>query len=587
MKIRPHQVLLGLSLCVWSARAQTVDTVTLQLSSVPVWAEAPAQSAALPKTDAYGLWSSGADIRMTSPGASLLLSRDGYPGAYVQGTWEGLPLLTPDLGVADFSLLPQWGQTSSWASTLSAQYQSSNSIGEILDVRSSGPDHLELRGSSLKGAGVGGRWTLPSGENAQVVLGGGTEAWINDYRYGESGQRREEADGERSEIYLTHRTIYAGGRWSTGGNAYLISSDRGLPASIDDMEGIGARQQDLRWQVSQYQAFHYEDMQFRTEQVVWGQDQGYQGYWFSDTNATQGAYLRFYTGTHWKNWKLSNEETVGVNRMQGVYKPDTSVDFVTLNLVAESPTTRLGRFTLGAKWSTWGPKKSPLAPQILWEKKVQTWTLSGHLRQMFRFPTMNDLFWTGFGNPDLDPERGWEAQGGLRQSFPRGYVEAKIFSTRLQQAIIWLPDDFGNWRPVNQSSWDRQGAKLAGHYAPGSWTLDANVRYVRVTDYEGNLAPYVAPWLGNASVSRRWGKGEWGATWTGQTAVPTYWVAPGSGPEAYLAGQSSMGLQYARGLTDALKAQISVENLFNQTVIFQPGYPMPGRYFQVRFQYYL
>jgi outer membrane receptor protein involved in Fe transport len=48
-----------------------------------------------------------------------------------------------------------------------------------------------------------------------------------------------------------------------------------------------------------------------------------------------------------------------------------------------------------------------------------------------------------------------------------------------------------------------------------------------------------------------------------------------------------MGLQYARGLTDALKAQISVENLFNQTVIFQPGYPMPGRYFQVRFQYYL
>ena len=148
MKIRPHQVLLGLSLCVWSARAQTVDTVTLQLSSVPVWAEAPAQSAALPKTDAYGLWSSGADIRMTSPGASLLLSRDGYPGAYVQGTWEGLPLLTPDLGVADFSLLPQWGQTSSWASTLSAQYQSSNSIGEILDVRSSGPDHLELPRSS-------------------------------------------------------------------------------------------------------------------------------------------------------------------------------------------------------------------------------------------------------------------------------------------------------------------------------------------------------------------------------------------------------------------------------------------------------
>ncbi len=86
---------------------------------------------------------------------------------------------------------------------------------------------------------------------------------------------------------------------------------------------------------------------------------------------------------------------------------------------------------------------------------------------------------------DLDPERGWEAQGGIRKSFAQGHLDAHLFSTQLQQAIVWLPDDFGNWRPVNQSSWDRQGAKLAGHYAPGSWTLDANIRYVRVTDAEG------------------------------------------------------------------------------------------------------
>lgn len=115
---------------------------------------------------------------------------------------------------------------------------------------------------------------------------------------------------------------------------------------------------------------------------------------------------------------------------------------------------------------------------------MQTWTLYGHLRQMFRFPTMNDLFWTGFGNPDLDPERGWEAQGGLRKSFQQGYLDAQVFSTQLQHAIIWLPDDFDNWRPVNQSSWDRQGAKLTGHYALGSWILDANLRYVHVIDEE-------------------------------------------------------------------------------------------------------
>ena len=584
MKTPPIAVLIGLSLGAVAGYAQSPDS-TLHLETVPVWSQTSPTQPVVAIPDASNWWASGADIRMTSPGASLLLSRDGYPSAYVQGSWEGLPLLTPDLGVADFSLLPQWGQQRTWGNALASQYQSGQALGELLAVRGQSEDVLELRGSSLKAAGVGGIWTLANRPDARVRIGGGTEAWKNDYRYGDAGLRRNGADGSRHELFLTHQRNYSGGRWSTGGSAYVVSADRGLPASTFDFEDIPARQQDLRTHASVYQSYHFEHLHFRTEQVLWSQNQFYQGPWYSDTNASQGAFLRFYTGTLWKKWKLYNEETVGVNRMNGVYKPDVTIDYVTLNLLAESPVTRIGKFTLGAKWSTWGRKKSPFAPQILWEKKGKSWTVTGQLRQMFRFPTMNDLFWTGFGNPDLDPERGWEAQGGFRKSFAQGYVDAHFFSTQLQQAIVWLPDDFGNWRPVNQSSWDRLGAKLAGHYAPGSWTLDANIRYVRVTDAEGNLAPYVAPWLGNASVARRWGKGEWGASWTGQTAVPTYWLAPGAGAEAYLAGQSTLGLHVSRRFTDAFKAQVSVENLLNQTILFQPGYPMPGRYLQMRLQY--
>jgi hypothetical protein len=97
---------------------------------------------------------------MTSPGSSLLLSRDGYPSAYVQGSWEGLPFLTPDLGVADFSLMPQWGQQTQWGSTMASQYQSGQALGELLDIRGQKVDVLELKGSSLKQAGIGGIWTI-------------------------------------------------------------------------------------------------------------------------------------------------------------------------------------------------------------------------------------------------------------------------------------------------------------------------------------------------------------------------------------------------------------------------------------------
>ena len=204
MKTRPFAVLLGLNLGAVASFAHSLDS-TLQLSTVPVWSQTAATQSVVSQPDAYGLWASGADIRMTSPGGSLLLSRDGYPTAYVQGSWEGLPLLTPDLGVADFSLLPHWGQQRTWGSPLASQYQSGQALGELLDVRGQSKDLLELKGSSLKGAGIGGIWTLSNGPNGTIRMGGGTEAWKNDYRFGDAGMRRNGADGSRHELFLTQQ----------------------------------------------------------------------------------------------------------------------------------------------------------------------------------------------------------------------------------------------------------------------------------------------------------------------------------------------------------------------------------------------
>ncbi len=200
MKTPPIAVLIGLSLGAVAGYAQSPDS-TLHLETVPVWSQTSPTQPVVAQPDASSWWASGADIRMTSPGASLLLSRDSYPSAYVQGSWEGLPLLTPDLGVADFSLLPQWGQQRTWGNALASQYQSGQALGELLDVRGQSEDVLELRGSSLKGAGVGGIWTLANRPDATMRIGGGTEAWKNDYRYGDDGLRRNGADGSRHELF--------------------------------------------------------------------------------------------------------------------------------------------------------------------------------------------------------------------------------------------------------------------------------------------------------------------------------------------------------------------------------------------------
>ncbi len=582
MRTRPHWVLAGLILGAWSAYAQSPDS-TVQLSAVPIWSQAPTKPSSIGEMQLNSLWAGGADIRMTSPGSSLLLSRDGYPSAYVQGSWEGLPFLTPDLGVADFSLMPQWGQQSLWASTLASQYQSGQALGELLDIRGQKSDVLELKGSTLKQAGIGGIWTLPGSASSNLRLGGGTDAWKNDYRYGEEGLRREGADGSRHELFFTQSRNHSGGRWSTGGSGYIVSADRGLPKLNNG--DAPERQQDLRAQISQYQAYSFEHLTFRTEQVIWNQDQSYQGPWYTDTNTSRGAYLRFYTGTHWKKWKLFNEETVGINRMTGVFKPDTSIDFVNLTLLAESPETKMGRFTLGGKWATWGAKRSPFSPHIAWDKKGVTWGVNGHLRQMFRFPTMNDLFWTGFGNPALKPEQGWELQLGAVKKFQKLSLEGQVFRTDLKDAIVWMPDDFGNWRPVNQSTWNRVGGKVAFQCMPNqAWNVKGHVRYVQVTNEVGNQAPYVAPWLGHVSLEDVRTFGTIRVSWTGQTASPLYWET--FGPENFLPAQSSTSIAFLRSMTKALLLELRVENLFNQELIFQENFPMPGRYLaaSMRFQ---
>ncbi|MEJ6738019.1 MAG: TonB-dependent receptor [Cryomorphaceae bacterium] len=583
MKTRPHWVLAGLFFGAWSGYAQSADS-TLQLSTVPVWSQAPAANVSVQQASAHALWASGADIRMTSPGSSLLLSRDGYPSAYVQGSWEGLPFLTPDLGVADFSLMPQWGQQTQWGSTMASQYQSGQALGELLDIRGQKVDVLELKGSSLKQAGIGGIWTIPGSSQSEMRVGGGTEAWKNDYRYGAEGLRRQGADGSRHELFMTHKRNYTGGRWSRGGTGYVVSADRGLPKlyEID----LPERQQDLRAQISQYQSYSFDNLQFRTEQVIWSQNQTYDGPWYSDTNNSQGAYMRVYTGTHWKKWKFLSEETLGFNRMNGVFKPDVTIDYVTLHVMVESPMTKAGKFTLGGKWATWDTKKSPLSPHLAWEKKGATWSLEGHVRQMFRFPTMNDLFWTGFGNPDLHPEHGWEVQFGGMKTFSKLHLSGSVFRTDLKDAIVWMPDAFDNWRPVNQSSWNRQGAKFSGSFNGWEkWSMNGHIRYAHVTNEDGNRAPYVAPWLGNASAIYRMLKGALSASWTGQSAAPLYWVT--YGPTYFLPAQSSVGIQYAHQIAGGVEAEIRIENLFNQKLIFQEGYPMPGRHLLTTLRYKL
>lgn len=84
-----------------------------------------------------------------------------------------------------------------------------------------------------------------------------------------------------------------------------------------------------------------------------------------------------------------------------------------------------------------------------------------NVSEVFRQPTLNDLYWVPGGNPDLKPEKGRTADAGIvfrqndKTKFLQWQMEGTVFNRQMKNQIVWLPS--GNyWSPQNiQEVWSR------------------------------------------------------------------------------------------------------------------------------------
>lgn len=114
----------------------------------------------------------------------------------------------------------------------------------------------------------------------------------------------------------------------------------------------------------------------------------------------------------------------------------------------------------------------PFTPSIGMEGKLwKSISAKTNFSRSYRVPTMNDRFWVPGGNPDLKPESGWNAEGGLFTSFrdssklfiPDFSITA--YSSLIDNWILWQPLATNNniWTPVNlQKVWARGFESKAG-----------------------------------------------------------------------------------------------------------------------------
>ena len=219
-------------------------------------------------------------------------------------------------------------------------------------------------------------------------------------------------------------------------------------------------------------------------------------------------------------------------------------------------------------------------------------------RRAYRIPTFNELYYAGYGNPELMPEDAWMTDIGLdfhRTLSSTWSLNAKLdgFCNLLKDKIISAPTeaDPNIWLPYNIGRVRSAGvdAVVGTEYHSDSWLFSFDAKYtwqsaVDVTpdSYSyGSAVPYIAKHTVVLSGL---------LSWKGWSLSPLWQLRAGRSdgygelPD-WNTLDLSLGKSFSLGKGGMLALRVSARNLFDARYEVVSGYPMPGRSFMAGLEY--
>lgn len=224
----------------------------------------------------------------------------------------------------------------------------------------------------------------------------------------------------------------------------------------------------------------------------------------------------------------------------------------------------------------------------------------GFARRAYRVPMFNELYYVGYGNPDLKPEDAWLTDLGVdfhRQVSRTWNLKAKVdgFYNILSNKITSAPtaEDPNIWLPYNIGKVRSIGLDIVtgAEFTYGEWKGDMDVRYSYQSAVDrtpdsysyGQQIPYIAKHTVTASVK---------ASWKGYELNPR-WVLKSGRNDATgnLADWNTLDVTISKTFRLrgplSLGINIAAKNMLDCRYELVSGYPMPGRSFiggvEVRF----
>lgn len=227
--------------------------------------------------------------------------------------------------------------------------------------------------------------------------------------------------------------------------------------------------------------------------------------------------------------------------------------------------------------------------------------VKGNMALNFHAPSLNDLYWSPGGNPDLKNETGYtvEAALGWDEKYSNVSLEAEAgwFYSDIDQWIVWQPDPvFSYWTPQNLRNVVAKGieARLAlrSKTQNVAWSLSLNYSFTSATNRRplslndlsvNRQVIYVPDHVMNANASLAW-KGftiNYFANYTGRrytTSDNSRYLPPFFTSDVQLKKSFPLG-------TSALEVGVAVNNIGAANYQLIAWQPMPMRNYSFFIKY--
>ena len=207
--------------------------------------------------------------------------------------------------------------------------------------------------------------------------------------------------------------------------------------------------------------------------------------------------------------------------------------------------------------------------------------LKFNISRNYRTPTFNDLYWTGSGNPDLKPEDSYQAEVGNQFQYKDFRLTATVYTSKIKDMIRWLPNNTGNWSPVNTDNVSIYGgeALLGWRKNFNKHVLDFNGTYsytVSKDDKNDKQLFYVPYHKLTASTSYSYQRF---TSYYQFMFIGEVFTTSDNNPKDILSDYnvSNFGMDYNFSKKDVCKVGFKIANLWNEKYESLPSRLMPGR----------